>query len=215
MYKLSIQFDPNDTKDLNSNGFKVVITKGVVTLNTATDPILFWVAFEPFEINSITWEAIYGVYASPDAVQTGTMISASSGLYPAKPGIEYQFEEGVFDTGPSSSTPNSYIVKNNSPDTKLTFGLTQTVTANGRTFDAAPVNGVVLDSLQTQLFSPTEQVTVFLYKEVVSGGVIAREENAFLTLEMEDNLEQNIFYKDGTFSQRKDWSFDRFTEASE
>lgn len=66
-YKLNIKMDKKDLVLLNSADSKVVLAKENLenfgNSNDFTDEIV-WIAFQPWEINSIIWESKYSVYIS-------------------------------------------------------------------------------------------------------------------------------------------------------
>lgn len=194
-FELSIQFTKNDTKTINSDGFVVAIVRG---LHSQTGPQPLWTALAPFEKNVVTWQGVYGVYASPDPVEQETVISASSIQYPADPGVIYPFSNNVFDSPTGTTQPGSYAVENNTSEA-LTFGLAQTVTANGKTYDSSPVNAFTILSQQTAQFATAETISVFLHKRTVVGTIIIVAESEALTVDMAANPTQAIHYNGSEF----------------
>jgi len=195
-FELSIQFTQSDTRTINNDGVVVSIVKGIH--ESAADPKPLWVAFAPFEKNTVTWEGVYGVYASPDPVQHETVISASSTQYPANPGVIYPFLSNVFDSPEGSVQPGNYAVENHAGE-RLTFGLLQGVTANGSKFDANPVNAVAIENQDMAVFEPTETISVFLHKKTDLGTIIVVIEGPVLTADMATNRTQTIHYNGSEF----------------
>jgi hypothetical protein len=194
-FELTIQFTQDDTKTINSEGFVVAIVKGP---HSQPDPKPLWAVLVPFEKNVVAWQGIYGLYASPDPVEQETVISASSTQYPAEPGVVYPFTNNVFDAPTGITQPGDYAVENNTSEV-LTFGLAQTVTANGKTYDASPVNALAFGNQMTGIFEPTETISVFLHKETVAGAIIIVTESAALTVDMAANPTQTIHYNGSEF----------------
>lgn len=195
-FELSIQFTESDTQTINNNGFVVSIVKGIH--KSADDPKPLWVMVAPFEKNVVTWESVYGVYASPDSVQSETVISASSTQYPANPGVIYPFKNNVFNSPESSVRPDAYAIHNTAVE-MLTFGLLQGVTVNGSQFDASPVNAVAIKSQDLAVFEPTETISVFLHKKTEGGTIIVVTEGPILTVDMASNRMQSIHYNGSEF----------------
>lgn len=195
-FDLSIQFTQSDTQTINRDGFVVSIVKGIHS--SSDDPKPLWATLAPFEKSTVTWKGSYGVYASPDPVQSETVISASSTQYPARPGVTYPFANNVFNSPEGSVQPGGYAVENND-GRMLTFGLLQGVTVNGSKFLANPVNAVAVPNQQAAVFEPTETISVFLHMHTNSGTVIVVAEGPVLTVDMAANPTQTIHYNGSEF----------------
>lgn len=194
-FELVIQLTKQDTQKINQDGMKVAMTKGV---HTPGDPHPIWAVFSPFERNSVLWHNEYGVYASPNQVQPETVITASSTLYPASSGVVYPFVDNVFGEPKDSVQPNNYAIENDTTTT-LTFGLAQTVTANGSTFGAQPASAITVLPQFRAMFEPTEDISVFLYREVDLGTIIVKTEGPVLTVDMASSPTQTIHYNGSEF----------------
>lgn len=196
-FELSIQFTGGDTQKVNSDGFVVSIVKGIH--NSSTDPKPLWVGFPPFENNTISWHDEYGIYASPNPLKPETVITASSILYPAKPGFVYPFADNVFGLPTGTAQPGVYAVNNNAGKL-LTFGLLQGVTVNGKEFEANPVTAIAVQNQEEASISPSATISVFLHRKANLGTVVITTEGPVLTLDMAANPVQTIHYDGSRFA---------------
>ena len=116
----------------------------------------------PFENNIITWSKEYGVYASFTEILSGASIQKVSAVNPATSGVCYPFETGSFDDPAGDAGKNMYGIDNQTA-MQLTFGMAQSVKANGSKFDASPLNAVPVLGHQKATFKPIEKLQVFLH----------------------------------------------------
>lgn len=168
-YTLNIQISTEDVHLLNAAGQQVAIVKEV---GGASGTPVSWVAFSPFENNIVAWEEQYGLYASNTPVRDGEKILKMCDIYPATPGVYYPFENGYFGPPEGQVPGNSYGVENKS-NQQFTFGFAQSVTANGMSFNANPLNAVPVPPQSKAVFTPIEKVKVFLHARFDSGVVIS------------------------------------------
>ena len=192
--ELTIEISPIDTETINRQGKVIALAQPFGA--GAGGPEVLWVLFAPFETNRVEWQTDYGLFASPDPVESDTVITASSILPQAEPGLVYPFADGVFGTPIPSSSLETYSIRNASGDS-LTFGLTQTVTANGERFDSAPVVALPVPVGESGEFLPRPRVKVFLFRKTENGVVVIIEKSRALELDFGDEPNQTIHY-DGT-----------------
>jgi hypothetical protein len=185
-YKLTINLETQDVKDINVAQQRITMVKKV---GGSSGSKVAWVSFNPFEHNEVTWDAKYGIYASSTTVQNGSEIYKTSAVNPAICELSYPFENGTFSAPVSGDTPNAYGIKNQYSQ-QFTFGLAQSVTANGCKFDASPLNAVPVLSMQTSTFTPIEKIEVFLHSNFNNGVVIS--DITSKALELDFTNDQNI-----------------------
>ena len=190
-YELKIEINPEDVQQINGAKQKVTITKEV---SGGTSVPVAWVAFEPLSDNELTWEQKYGVYASTTEIQNGAKIVKGSAVNPATSGVYHPFELGAF-SGPygTTSRPNEYGIENRASD-QLTFGLAQSVTANGNPFEANPLNAVPVLTRQTATFLAKEKLRVFLHGAFDNGVVISEVQGMGLEVDLTTDPIQTIHY---------------------
>ena len=190
-FQLTIELTAADTKKVNEEGLQVALVKG---LGADESSNLIWISFALFEANLVSWHDVYGLFGSPDPVQPETVITASSIQLPARPGIVYPFENGVFGTPPGGSPSSQYFVQNREPRT-LTFGLAQSVAGGGKNLVGSPVNAFPLPSQEEIAITPSETVFVFLRKEIEAGTVtIVTHSDALKVSFSAANPKQTIHY---------------------
>src|SRR5690606_27694153 len=166
-YTLEILIKEEDAKNINSNGQKVTILKSVDSGQSVT-----WVAFSPFERNTVTWTEKYAVYASTTEIKDGARIDKMSDRS-ANPQYFYSFQNGVFDMGSldeKSLTKTQYGIINKT-DGNLQFGLSQERTVNGKNANV-PINVVTVFKSQKAIFTPRVTLTIFLQGNYDNGVVI-------------------------------------------
>jgi hypothetical protein len=191
-YNLKMLIDNTTVKNFNHLNQKVVIVKEAE--GSSVD--VAWVTFPPFEINSVSWEETYGVYASCSSIE-GTAKIAKSSYAEASEKQSYEFAEGIFQPPvPDSSLGNStYEVKNSMTDTDmLTFGLAQNVVANGVNYEGNPINAVQVMSNESATFKPHERIRIFMQADLDDGMVISRIKSQALELDFADKTEITIKY---------------------
>ncbi len=202
-YELIIQFDTSDAREINQHQHKVAIVKEVEGSQKGTDVI--WVAFSPFELNEVKWDVDYGIYVSENEVQNGVSIYKCSTVNPAKPELLYPCEWGTFGAPISKlEGENTYGIRNQYAK-NLTFGLAQSVTANGDKYTANPLNAVSVLSKEKVIFTPYEKLKVFLHAEFDNGVVISDITSDALSVDLTKNSIQTIKYNKqmGTFTPSK------------
>lgn len=196
-FDLTIQFAAEDAQAVNAASQQVSIVKKV---GGASGSSVVWVAFPPFENNEVTWEEKYGVYSSTTSVQNGATIVKTSAVNPASSGVVYPFELGAFSSPTGALSPNDYGIQNLSP-MGLTFGLAQSVTANGSIFAASPLNAVPVLTQQSSTFTAIEIISVFLHSQFNNGVVISDILGPALEVDLTNSPTQTIHYdaKTGAF----------------
>ncbi|MFZ6765671.1 hypothetical protein ACO0LM_01205 [Undibacterium sp. Di26W] len=192
-FALKLQFSKADTASLNQRGYLVAIIKGVAAnVNQAR----LWVTFAPFEQNFVTWNSTCGLFGSPDPVSINAAITAYSSEFPATPGMVYPFQYNTFGTAESSGPANSYSIQN-ADGRRITFGMLQSVTANGSTYNAQPTSVIAVETNMTLQLEATDIVSVFMFQTTQNDSVVVTNETAALEIDMRNNPQQTIHF-DGT-----------------
>jgi|JI8StandDraft_2_1071088.scaffolds.fasta_scaffold04649_4 hypothetical protein len=169
-YQLNIVFDTDDLQTIKAAEEKVTLMK-----KTNKGKPLAWVAFLPFQNNTVAWEEDYALYASKVTTQSGATIYKLSDV-DASPMVSYPFQDyGAFGipVQDSSIKKGQYKVVNNYQDEAfLTFGLAQGVQVNGTAFPNRPINASIVPREHDATFIPLTEVVIFLDSQVTSGMVI-------------------------------------------
>ena len=189
-YQLTIQLATKDAHSINASQQKVTIIKEVAG---SSGMKVAWVAFTPFENNVIEWKEEYGVYASTTEAQAGAEIIKTSAVNPATSGVFYPFETGAFDSPEGDAKQNNYGIENKYSQ-QFTFGIAQSVTANGNKFNANPLNAVPVMSKEKATFTPIEKLTVFLQGQFNNGAIISDITSDALVVDMTSNPSVTIHY---------------------
>ena len=176
-YTLDLKIDSDSLRTIKAAQLKITIAKPV----NALSPDVTWLVFDPFEGNTVEWQELYGIYASPSQIiENGAVISRLSETnFPATDGAYYSFASSATFMGPftGSGAPasGSYKVNNNMPFSEyssLTFGLQQRASINSSSIDASPLNAAVVPAALSATFTPLTTVYVWLQGQFTSGTVI-------------------------------------------
>lgn len=189
-YELIVQIDSADVKEINAAKQVVTIVKEVG--GSSGEPVA-WVAFSPFENNDVSWEEQYGVYASTSQVENGATITKTSAVNPATSEVSYPFQNGTFGSPIPGGPANSYGIANQYSQ-QFTFGMAQSVTANGSKFDASPLNAVPVLSNEDATFTPIEKIKVFLHAHFNNGVIITNITSKALEVDLTNSPKVTIKY---------------------
>ena len=196
-YELTINFDSAGLTALSAAGQLVTIVKSV-----STGTPVAWIAFEPEELNTITWTEEYSVYASTSNIVNGAQIMTSS-TSPAVGGQTYSFVAGQFGVGEPGLPTTEYGVTNSDSAflingvQMITSGLYQGAVVNGET-TASPLNATPILFNENATFTPVEKIQVFASSYQNNGLVISSVSGTALLVDLTTNPSQTIKYNDGT-----------------
>ncbi|MEJ1353730.1 MAG: hypothetical protein RPU64_10770 [Candidatus Sedimenticola sp. (ex Thyasira tokunagai)] len=196
-YELIVELEDADIDHINDAGQAITIVKNLKNIPYAKDgyPVA-WLAFKPFEKNTITWVNEYGVYASNTVPAPGKKLVQNSEVEVATVHCMYPFSEGMFHA-PHLGTKNSYGVENSTIDTYV-FGLNQSATVNSEFAKGVPLNAEELLGKETVEFTPHESVYVFLYKRHDNGVIISEVVSTALKLDFTTVHSITIHYDSAT-----------------
>jgi hypothetical protein len=184
-YRLNINFDRADLATIYEANQQVVIVKHTTERKSA----VAWVSFKPFEHNTVDWGTTFALYASSGEVQGGAPISKLSECVGQRQ-IDTIFNNGYFNATRADATigTGSYEVTNeDKDDAKLTFGLAQDVSVNGRMFANHPINAVIVPRGHSAVMTPVEAIDVFLEAEIDNSTVLSRIDSKSLSLSYKGN----------------------------
>ncbi|MDJ0904002.1 MAG: hypothetical protein QNJ55_34965 [Xenococcus sp. MO_188.B8] len=192
-YELIIQIEPQDVAEINKNGQRIAIVKEVSGGSNSKKVV--WVSFEPFEYNEVKWEVDYGIYVSETEVQNGAKISKCSMVNPARTKLLYPCQYGTFGNPETSEglKENTYSIMNKYERT-LTFGVAQSVTANGNKYTANPLNAIGVLSQEKAVFTPIEKIKVFLHGDFNNGVIITEVTSQAHSVDLTKERIQTIKY---------------------
>lgn len=127
-----------------------------------------WLAFQPYQSNTITWTDSSNVYATSSPLQAFQQIGILSQTA-AQAGLTYPFQQAQFGS-PSSNGTGAYAISNQQSN-GLAFGLSATASVNNVNV-TAPFNAVPVLNNQIGVFMPTDTVTILLTSCSTSGTII-------------------------------------------
>jgi len=188
-YSLKALIDDNLVKQFNQNNQKVVIVKEAPKNSS---PVA-WVTFSPFEINTVSWEENYGVYASNTIMEDKAKIEKSS-FSPASEKQGDSFTSGSISPQEADKdlASNTYEVKNAMMEpSQLTFSLAQDVEANDVS-EGSSINAVQI--MFNEPITPHDKVSIFIKSDLDDGMVIPLIDDQALQLDFGNQTEIIIKY---------------------
>lgn len=163
-YQLQINIDPSHVEQIVKAGQQVVMMKQV----TGNGTPLAWLAFSPYQSNTVNWQDQYAVFASQSQIQSGATISQLASRN-ATQRTAYGFDNNIFNVAPARSVLTSGMYETiNQSDHTLTFGLAQAATLNGTDVGSNALFAGSLLPGQWLDMTPYETVSVFLYNNTKS-----------------------------------------------
>ncbi|MCH9638851.1 MAG: hypothetical protein K0U40_05095 [Betaproteobacteria bacterium] len=170
-YKLDTAFTNEQLAVLNTTGTNVVVAKPTA----GSGPNVAWQVFHPMQDNTLSWEELYGIYASTSEVTNGAILTqlSSTGL-PALENKLYTIEPSGAVSGPASGgTPASLAMLNNySYKTYLTVGLYQDATVNGTKIIGNALSAAPVLLKSTATMTPFTIIYIWLASQVISNTVV-------------------------------------------
>lgn len=173
-FTLNLLFDQADLRVIRDAGENVQIAKPV---NGAQTDVV-WIAFDPFEANTVTWDEEYGLYVSNSSQEHGaTIVKLSESGFPAASQTFYSLESDATFHGPAdkSAPEGAYGVENKMPAAQypaLTFGLTQSAIVNGNRIEFKPLNAQPVPAMQNATFTPLTTLYVWLDEQLETSTMI-------------------------------------------
>ncbi|HBJ77639.1 MULTISPECIES: hypothetical protein [Fusobacterium] len=202
-YKLNLRISKEDLELINGAGKRVVLVKenGEGSFSSGSEFIddVAWVTFQLWELNNVTWQEEYYVYASDVEKQSGAVIEKAS-YEEAEPKTKlYTFDKGYFSASQfnGEAHPTAYFIKNGY-DKPETFGLAQTVKVGKQVYEANPINAMTVFNNEQAYFIPIEKVKVFLAARAENGKVISIAQSQALLVDFTEKSERTITYDRST-----------------
>jgi hypothetical protein len=174
-YSLNLSFTPPDLAAIYAAEAKVIIAKPAD--NTNRKPNVAWLAFSPLENNDVSWEEVYGIYASNVTMEDGASISKSSNVNPAIPGKIYALQpDGALGSPYNGGVENSFSVLNQRVNSKgyMVIGLTQDATIGGEVVAGNAISAANVLLQNTAVITPYTTVFVWLQSKVQSNSVCTK-----------------------------------------
>jgi hypothetical protein len=198
-YQVNISIDNAGLQAIYAAGQAVTFVKSVVAnpLSSGNLPIA-WIAFQPFQVNQVSWVENYKLYGTTTQLQAGAQIVMTSmTTQQAQLGWLYTFQNGMFNA--QSGLGNTFNLSNqaNTP-TLMNFGLSQIANVNGVSVNA-PLNSIPVLYNQLATFTPQEQVSVFLSSYEDNGVVISQVASNALNITLSSqNPTASVGFNDAT-----------------
>ncbi len=201
-YNLNISFEAADLSTIISANQKVTLVK---QNNQGIN--LAWVAFQPFQHNTLEWKSDYALYCSNSELQSGVQINKLSDVM-ATAALKYIFKNACFSSTKDAGElllPDSYYVRNEMDGyDALTFGLAQGIYVNGKAIPNRPINAVMVPFMHNTSFTPYEIVNVYLEANIKESMVVTNVSTNPITLVFGGGIDTiNIKYNraSGSFYQ--------------
>lgn len=165
VYQLNAIISATDLATITQAGLNIALIK-----ITDSGKPLVWASFAPFENNTIQWQELYTLYASP--IGAWPVVSVLSQTQQAVPQQNYTFQSsGAFS--PPVQDPsigaNVYEVTNQySGSASMVFGLAQGVSINTVASPGNPINAQPVPLNTMGQFTPLNRVIIYLQGQVSS-----------------------------------------------
>ncbi len=172
-YQINISISNAGLNTIYQNGLRVTLVKSVISdpLQQGNLPIA-WVTFQPLQLNQISWQEQYTMYATTTILQAGATITMTSQTgAPIQAGWTYTFERAQFN-GADGGNPTTYNLVNNQAGS-FSFGLAQQAIVNNVPV-VAPLNAVPVAYNMRASFTPIENLSLFLASYSNNGSVISQ-----------------------------------------
>ena len=161
-------------------------------------PTVVWLAFTPFQNNTVSWDDTYSVYGTGTSIVTGNTISINS-TESAMLGFLYTISGGTFTAAPYSNGISTFNIANQQ-SSSYNFGLTQQATINGEKSINTPVNCIPVLYNQQAMFTPSETVYIFLSSCATGGVFIPIQPSSALAVPLTKKQSATIEFNDATNS---------------
>lgn len=165
-YRIHFDLDPASLQGTYRDGQYVTMVKHVDSTLPAVGA-LTWIAFAPFQRNTVAWEDPCALFASTTRLEKGKEVEILASIA-AQTGSIYVLRDERFD-GAMPGPPGEYTAANGEGH-PVTFGLAQEATVNAVAM-RAPSVAVPVPGGETVGFVPSEEVSVFL-APFRSGGIL-------------------------------------------
>ena len=136
-------------------------------------PNVAWQVFKPMQANTLSWEELYGIYASTVDFRNGARLIQLSSTGPAEKSKLYPLLDRGVITGPfQGGSPHSFSLLNlYSHQRYMTVGLYQDANVNGTEIDGNAVSAAPVLFRGTAVMIPFTTVYIWLVSSVVSNSI--------------------------------------------
>ena len=171
-FKLSIQFDPFGLHTLHSTGQKVILVREFMY---SDENLVVWIAFDPFQYNTLQWSDEYSIYASTVPIQAGKIVYMATSMA-ANPGSIYIYNQTGFTEQTNKLAPDQFGIENNdSTINLLTVGLAQRIDINDGVQTVRPQNATYVPYSQKGIFQPLDRLLVFNASQLSDGSIFSSD----------------------------------------
>jgi hypothetical protein len=174
-FDLNLSFSKSDLAAIFAADASVVVAKPAD--NSGSKPNVAWLTFRPLENNNISWEEVYGIYASNTLMEDGASIAKSSAVNPAVPGKVYTLQpDGTFGAPADGGTLDSFTVVNKLENARkyMTIGLTQDARIGGELVAGNAISASNVLYQSTAVMTPYTTVFLWIQSKIKSNSVCTK-----------------------------------------
>lgn len=211
-FSLTITLDQTAVSNINAAGQAITLAQSVTAIaESAADGIssrdstaataIAWLAFSPFEKNTVSWGGDLGLYATTTPLDPGSVLAINSHTAEQNPiqlGFVYTFANNVFTS--AAGTGDAYVVDNQESQQQgaFSFGLLSTATVNSSP-STGPLDALPMLSNQDGFFYPPTAVYIFLSSASQNGTVLPVIPSGALELDLTSgSLDAEVCFNDTT-----------------
>jgi hypothetical protein len=170
-YTLVVELDAAGLADSSEDGLRLVVAKP----SGSNRPNVAWLARDPGERTTISWDDTYGLYAAVVPERDGLPLRVVASVYPAPDGAIHPFVGTAFgEPVADGRIPRGHYDVRNDDECAVTFGLLQTVTIDGQRSIPTPLNAVVVPPGFTADFTAVTTVYVWAEAGVDGSSVVSQ-----------------------------------------
>jgi len=206
-YQLTINLDQAAVQEITEAGQAITLAQDVTSFVESGDtreavtskPSVAWLAFSPFENNTVQWNDEVNLYASTGSLTVGSVLTVNSQTTdPVQLGDLYPFQGGLFGTA-STGVTGSYGAANQEQGTAYLFGLLAAATVND-TATSGPLDAADVLYDENGYFYPATNVYVFLSSASENGTVLPEIPGNALQIAITPGLDAAVCFDDSTNS---------------
>lgn len=174
-FNLDLSFSKSDLAAIFAADASVVVAKPAG--DSGSKPNVAWLTFRPLENNNISWEEVYGIYASNTLMEDGASIAKSSAVNPAVPGKVYTLQpDGAFGAPADGGTADSFTVINKLENARkyMTIGLTQDARIGGELIAGNAISASNVLYQSTAVMTPYTTVFLWIQSKIKSNSVCTK-----------------------------------------
>lgn len=197
-YELIVNFTNEQLAIIFQANASVVIGK----MYSASDLSVAWQVFKPMRKNCLSWNEVYGIYAStsqldvdcPIVQHSYTDLGASTRkLYTLKP-------DGSISHPQDGGNAGVYALKNSYKEKKIiTVGLYQDASLNGDEVKGNPISASQVMLGHTVIMKPSHTINIWIQSHIKSSTVISNVSSPMTTLSFNaEKSEIVVTYNDDT-----------------